>query len=236
MSDWFPPESLSPSDASPPSEGEPSVDERPMREGLPAEYRMRHDRHFVDELDARSPAALIQMVPTKDIQSLGTVDLDEVSPLVESVRKVGVLQPLLVRRRHAGYELIAGTLRFAAATAAGLTELPCRVYNVGEREARALAEADDLRLQVGVDRRPPTADAREGHDTRAGPGRDFGRSARSGVMLGDGPGEVRAPIWWGSPRHRPDRAPAGDLVGGWVADPDRSDHSRALPVDAGLST
>ena len=165
MSDWFPPESLSPSDASPPSEGEPSVDERPMREGLPAEYRMRHDRHFVDELDARSPAALIQMVPTKDIQSLGTVDLDEVSPLVESVRKVGVLQPLLVRRRHAGYELIAGTLRFAAATAAGLTELPCRVYNVGEREARALAEADDLRLQVGVDRRPPTPE----RDTTLGP-------------------------------------------------------------------
>ena len=126
---------------------------------------MRHDRHFVDELDARSPAALIQMVPTKDIQSHGSVDLDEVSPLVESVRKVGVLQPLLVRRRHVGCELIAGARRFAAATAAGLTELPCRVYNVGEREARALAEADDLHLRVDGERRLPMPET----DTTLGP-------------------------------------------------------------------
>ena len=113
--------------------------------------RMRHDRRFVDELDARSPAVLIQMVPTKDIQSPDAIALTEVGPLVESVRKVGVLQPVLVRRRPMGYELIAGARRFAAAKEAGLTELPCRVYNVGEQEVRALAEADGLRLRPEVE-------------------------------------------------------------------------------------
>lgn len=155
MSDWFPPEPLSPPNELLHPQDDSSPEERPVREGLPPGYQMRHDRHFVDELDSRSPAALIQMVPTKDITSPAVVNLIEVAPLVESVRKVGVLQPVLVRRRQLGYELIAGARRFAAATAAGLTELPCRVYNVGEQEARALAEADDLRLRVEVDRPPP---------------------------------------------------------------------------------
>ena len=80
MSDWFPQESLSPSDDFLPPEGDPSAEERPVREGLPPTYRMRHDRHFVDELDARSPAALIQMVPTKDIRCLDAVASAEVAP------------------------------------------------------------------------------------------------------------------------------------------------------------
>ena len=47
--------------------------------------------------------------------------------------------------------MIAGTRRVAAACAAGLTEVPCRVYAVDDREAQALAEADDLRaVPVGV--------------------------------------------------------------------------------------
>ena len=123
------------------------VSEPLVHEGLPPSYRMRHDRHYVDELDARSPAALIQMIPTTQIRTPTAIDLDAVVPLVESVRKVGVLQPILVRRRDVGYEVIAGVRRYAAATAVGLKELPCRIYSVGEQEARALAEADDLRFR-----------------------------------------------------------------------------------------
>ena len=93
MSDWFPPESLSPSNDPFHLQDDLGPDERPVRKGLPPSYQMRHDRHFVDELDSRSPAALIRMVPTRDIESPDAVDLVEVAPLVESVRKVGVLQP-----------------------------------------------------------------------------------------------------------------------------------------------
>ena len=76
---------------------------------------------------------------------MSDVELDHGAALVESVRRVGVLQPILVRRAAAGYELIAGTQRVAAACASGLTEVPCRVYAVDDREAQVLAEADDLR-------------------------------------------------------------------------------------------
>jgi hypothetical protein len=113
---------------------------------------MRHDRHYVDELESRSPGVLVRMLPTSEIQPHSPVELEQGAPLVESVRRVGVLQPVLVRRAAAGYELIAGTQRVAAACAAGLTEVPCRVYAVDDREAQVLAEADDLKaLPVGVE-------------------------------------------------------------------------------------
>ena len=59
MSDWFPPESLPQPGAFDDAEDLTEVSEPPVREGLPPTYQMRHDRHYVDELDARSPAALI---------------------------------------------------------------------------------------------------------------------------------------------------------------------------------
>jgi hypothetical protein len=36
---------------------------RPVRQGLPSGYRMRHDAHYVDELESRRPGAPIAAVP-----------------------------------------------------------------------------------------------------------------------------------------------------------------------------
>ena len=145
MSDWFPPDTPASSSSIDgiPAEPEPVVPA--VREGLPPTFKMRHDRHYVDELESRSPGVLVRMLPTSEIQLRTPVEFDHGAPLVESVRRLGVLQPILVRRAAAGYELIAGTRRVAAACAAGLTEVPCRVYAVDDREAQVLAEADDLR-------------------------------------------------------------------------------------------
>ncbi|HEX9776055.1 MAG TPA: ParB/RepB/Spo0J family partition protein [Actinomycetota bacterium] len=44
--------------------------------------------------------------------------------LASSIRSVGVLQPVIVRRSDAGFELIAGERRVRAARRAGLTQIP----------------------------------------------------------------------------------------------------------------
>lgn len=67
---------------------------------------------------------------------------DELQELTTSVRELGVLQPLLVRRRAHGFELIAGERRLRAAARAGLHEVPILVVetdDVGSLE-RALVE------------------------------------------------------------------------------------------------
>src|SRR5437868_13182559 len=51
-------------------------------------------------------------------------DEDALEGLVASVREVGILQPVVVRRSGEGYELIAGERRFRAAQRAGLATIP----------------------------------------------------------------------------------------------------------------
>src|SRR5262245_33716586 len=57
---------------------------------------------------------------------------DEVSlqSLADSIRAHGIVQPLLVRRRDAGFELIAGERRWRAAKLAGITRVPIIVKEV----------------------------------------------------------------------------------------------------------
>ena len=54
-------------------------------------------------------------------------DAEPLGELAESIRQHGVLQPILVRRRADGYELIAGERRWRAARLAGLNAVPAVV-------------------------------------------------------------------------------------------------------------
>ena len=70
--------------------------------------------------------------------------LDE---LAESIRAHGVLQPLSVRRTAGGYELIAGERRLRAAAQAGLTEVPCILLQMDDRESGIAALVENLQRQ-----------------------------------------------------------------------------------------
>jgi len=67
--------------------------------------------------------------------------------LAESIRAHGILQPLSVRRCGSQYELIAGERRLRAAGIAGLTEIPCIVMNMDERESGMAAMVENLQRQ-----------------------------------------------------------------------------------------
>ncbi len=69
----------------------------------------------------------------------------ELDALTRSIRAHGVLHPLLIRQKDdGGYEVVAGHRRYAAAVAAGLSEIPCIVKQVDDEEARAIAAADNI--------------------------------------------------------------------------------------------
>lgn len=74
---------------------------------------------------------------------------DELHTLTESIRRDGVLMPILIRPSGDGYELIAGERRWRAAQAAGLLEIPAVVREVDDLQALELAiieneQRDDL--------------------------------------------------------------------------------------------
>ena len=125
---------------------------RPSREGLPPAYRMRADRHYVDELTSESPS--FRTIPLEDIDppdGLEGADVTLLGALIRSVRTLGVLHPLLVRAEGGRYQIIAGRRRFVAARAAGLTAVPCLVHRTTPADVQALADADDLRCAPPAD-------------------------------------------------------------------------------------
>jgi ParB-like nuclease family protein len=122
--------------------GEPTP---PLREGLPPRYRMRADAHYVEELDNALFSAPIRHLDVRTIDPLQRDgDHSPSADFVESVRRHGVLQPLLVRSRGGRFQVMAGSKRLAAALEAGLSEVPCLVERVDDDQARALAAATNV--------------------------------------------------------------------------------------------
>lgn len=58
----------------------------------------------------------------------------EYAELVESVRKDGILQPVLVRPMDSEYEMVEGRHRMEAAKETGLTEIPCIIMDLTDDE------------------------------------------------------------------------------------------------------
>jgi ParB family chromosome partitioning protein len=111
---------------------------------------MRHDRHFVDELSQRMGEGIGRMVRVTSItsnQDQPRTNLGDLSDLIASIAKHGVLEPLLVRRRNGRYELISGERRFHAAMQVGLTEIPCIELTVGDDRALEIALVENLQRQ-----------------------------------------------------------------------------------------
>lgn len=71
----------------------------------------------------------------------------EIEELADSIRKVGVLQPIIVRPDGLGYQIIAGERRWRASRAAGLERVPVRVMVTTETEALAIALIENLQRQ-----------------------------------------------------------------------------------------
>jgi len=124
-----------------------SAQNRP-KAGLPPSRRMRHDRHFVDELAQRMGEGIGRMVRITSIirnQDQPRSNLGDLDDLKASINTHGVLEPLLVRPLPNGdYELVSGERRFHASMAVGLTEVPCIELTVNDQQALEIALIENL--------------------------------------------------------------------------------------------
>ena len=71
--------------------------------------------------------------PNRD-QPRKNFEEDALLELADSIKQMGVLQPLLVRKRNDYYEIIAGERRWRAAKIAGLKEVPVIIKDYTEQE------------------------------------------------------------------------------------------------------
>lgn len=90
-----------------------------------------------------------QTLPISDIkpnkgQPRKNFDEDALAELADSIQKNGILQPILVRKQGAKYEIIAGERRYQAAKKAGLKEVPVVVREVSDDDVFKLALIENL--------------------------------------------------------------------------------------------
>jgi ParB family chromosome partitioning protein len=72
---------------------------------------------------------------------------EQLQELVGSIQAKGILQPLVVRSKGSGYELIAGERRWRAAQKAGLKEVPIIIKDVSEAELLELSLIENLQRE-----------------------------------------------------------------------------------------
>jgi ParB family chromosome partitioning protein len=71
-------------------------------------------------------------------------DEAEIDSLAASIREHGVLQPLVLRSRGEGYELIIGERRWRASQRAGLSEVPAVVLDATDRSVLEMAVVENV--------------------------------------------------------------------------------------------
>ena len=97
-----------------------------------------------DNRDGKSGELMVKMALIEPNREQPRKDFNEeqLAELADSIKRYGILQPLLVQKKGTFYEIIAGERRWRAAKIAGLKEIPVvlREYNKQESMEIALIE------------------------------------------------------------------------------------------------
>jgi hypothetical protein len=113
---------------------------------------MRHTPHYVDELLGGLPLRTVREIPLAEIEAPPD-DRTDLDTLERSIRRLGVIEPLLVGRRGASYRVIAGMRRLRAAQRIGLDTVPCLVHDVDEERLTEMRAAAAERVTIPPEQR-----------------------------------------------------------------------------------
>ncbi len=89
----------------------------------------------------------IEMISPNPEQPRTDIGEEGIAELSDSIKKVGVLQPIIVRAQGEGYQIIAGERRWRASRLAGLQRVPVRVMSTTATESLELALIENLQRQ-----------------------------------------------------------------------------------------
>src|SRR3989344_3870165 len=78
----------------------------------------------MDEQQERIFELDVAMLQANPLQPRGVISPESLNELIDSIREQGILEPLVVARTPAGYQIIAGERRWRAAKILGLVKVP----------------------------------------------------------------------------------------------------------------
>ena len=104
------------------------------------------------ETDPRLGIHDITMLPIDELspnplQPRSQVDDDSMSSLAKSISSSGILQPIAVRQKEDGYEIIAGERRWRAARSAGMDRVPVFVHSATDEQMIEFALIENIQRE-----------------------------------------------------------------------------------------
>lgn len=89
---------------------------------------------------------LSKIEPNRD-QPRKDFNEEQLQELADSIKKYGVLQPLLVQKKESGFEIVAGERRWRAAKLAGLKEVPVVIREYSPQQAMEIALIENVQRE-----------------------------------------------------------------------------------------
>lgn len=97
--------------------------------------------------DSSPKQVAVDRITSSPFQPRRSFDEAKIDELAASIRNQGIIQPLIVRPKNDGFELIAGERRWRAAMRAGLTHVPVVVRDASDHEAMQIALVENLQRE-----------------------------------------------------------------------------------------
>lgn len=108
--------------------------------------RLKNISLLNDELTPTNPSTInIDLIVLPSSQPRRYFDEEQLNQLAESIKKHGIIEPLVVRSMDDGkYELITGERRYRSAKIAGLNDIPVAIRELTDTQARHITLIENL--------------------------------------------------------------------------------------------
>lgn len=101
-------------------------------------------REVIEEERSKLMEISIEDIVANEGQPRKNFDQEELKDLASSIKKYGIIQPLLLKKKEDKYEIIAGERRFRAAGLAGLERVPAIVKDISDDESSRIAIIENI--------------------------------------------------------------------------------------------
>ena len=116
----------------------------PVKE--PAAEKNQNEKNSADDRDRVQYIKIHDIMPNAN-QPRKTFNEEKIGELADSIKEHGIIQPIVVRKREKGYEIVAGERRWRAAIKAELSQVPCLVRELNDEQNMLIAIIENMQRE-----------------------------------------------------------------------------------------
>lgn len=116
----------------------------PVKE--PTSEKNQNEKKSADDRDRIQYIKIHDIMPNAN-QPRKTFNEEKIGELADSIKEHGIIQPIVVRKREKGYEIVAGERRWRAAIKAELSQVPCLVRELNDEQNMLIAIIENMQRE-----------------------------------------------------------------------------------------